>query len=91
MFSTEDVMSYEAVSDNMTWTEFKNTNLYKLYLKYSLHPALANIKSNVDDVMRGKISDTMMHRYGFVMHDIHAPFKLYQYLRVSLKRISKTP
>ena len=56
MFSLEEVMQYEPVSDNMSWTEFKQTKLYQLYYKNSMSKDLANIKANVDAVMQGRIS-----------------------------------
>lgn len=86
MISRDDVLQYESVYDTMTWQEFKQTKLYKLYLKYSVLREFAVIKKNVDDVMAGKISDHMIKCYGFTQHDTRSPWKLYQYLKISLAR-----
>lgn len=88
MFNPVDVMRYEPVDDGMTWAELKSTNLYRIYITYAGASAMAQIKANVDTVMAGRIPDKLIKGYGFTKHDVHAPYKTYQYLRVAMKRLA---
>lgn len=87
MFTVNDVMQYEPISNDITWAELKATSLYKIYLRHAGSKPLAELKSNVDSVMRGNIPQKLIKAYGFTQHDQYAPYKLYQYIRVMLKRL----
>lgn len=88
MFTVDDVMRYEAISDNMSWAQLKATNLWKIYLTYSVTKELKNIRDNIELVLAGKIPDALARAYGMRRYDPHTPYKLYLYLRTSLKRIA---
>lgn len=84
--------SMEAVDQYLTWDELYNTKLYKLWYSHRTDLDLKHITCNVELLRIGNmknVPNSIKKTFNITRHDSQLPYKIYQYLGLSLKRLLK--